>query len=669
MTVMKNKQTFLWGCIGIPILLVLASYLAGVFYFWSYFDSANSVTPLTYLEQFYYYHHLLTFRQHLAISGFLGVLVAFGLPAVALYFHFKEPPESLHGDARWATEPEIEKRKLMTDKGEGVVLGGKVGGRILTYVGDAFLFLLSPTRGGKGISVIIPTLLNWQESLVCTDIKLENWSITSKFRKWVLRQEVFLLNPFAEDGKTHRYNPLTYVRGGALGVTDIQRITAAFYPVSSSAKGNEKFFSTQARNLFLALALMVKETDGMPFTIGEIVRQSSGGGKPLPEFFKGIIEKRDKSRPFSQVALNTMYDVMALSEETLSGVVGSFKAPLENWLSPIFDAATSTSDFDLRDLRRKRMTIYVGIPADYLPVAQEFLNIFFDQLVSVNTTAESLPSKNPEFKHKCLLLMDEFAALGRVNALAHGVSHIAGYGFRLLTVIQDIGQVYKHYGKEDGDNLVNNHSIHLIHTVSVRNQREADSISKALGTKTVTAVSKQRGLGWSGKSNPTNTESDQRRPLMFPHELTSMDYWQEIIMQGGTRPILCEKLGYFKEPAFLNRLKQVSPTLRNSTHSLEKEAFEAIISAGEFSVEPPLVTDDLRSVPKPTEDVTKAWQENKAKFTETGEVLPLSADDVARELTSSKDNVEGTKVEPLPLIDTTVINSTDFNELGDVPMF
>ena len=654
------KQKILWGCISALFLCVFASYLAGVFYYWSFFDSVNSVTPLTYPEQFYYYHHLLFYRKHLVVSGFFGVLVAFGLPALALYLYFKEPPESLHGDARWATEKEIEKRKLLSQIGSGIVLGGKVGKRILTYTGDAFIFLVSPTRGGKGISVIIPTLLNWAQSLVCTDIKLENYRITSKWRKWVLGQDVFLLNPFAEDGKTHRYNPLTYVRDGVLGITDIQRITAALYPVSVNAKGNEKFFTTQARNLFLALALMVRETNGLPFTIGEIVRQSSGGGQPLPEFFKGIIEKRDKSRPFTKTALNSMYDVMGLSEETLSGVVGSFKAPLENWLSPIFDAATSESDFDLRDLRRKRMTVYVGIPADYLPVAQEFLNIFFDQLVALNTTADSLPAINPEYNVRCLLLMDEFAALGKVNALAHGISHISGYGFNLLSVIQDQGQVYKYYGKEDGDNLINNHHFHVIHTVSVRNERESEGISKALGTKTVTAVSKQRGAGWSGKANPSNTESDQRRPLMFPHELRQMNYWKEIVMQSGQYPIFCEKLGYFKEPAFLNRLKQVSPTLRQATSPLDEDGFKAIIAAGELCIELPTVTDDLRVVPKLSQAETNHWKLNRDKFTEMGEPLPESSPVTAKESEVTNAVVES---------DTLNVKADDFNELGDAPLF
>ena len=606
-----NKKWII-GIILIPIIMLGGNYLAGVLYYLSYFVSPKSVNLFTFIEQVYYYHSIPFYQKHLLLAGLIGFGVSIGLPIMAVYFHFKEPAEKLHGDAQWATEPELYQRKLINDIGAGLVLGGKWGKKILTYTGDSFMFLLSPTRGGKGMSVVITNLLNWRDSLVCTDIKLENFAITSKFRKYVLRQKVYLFNPFAEDGKTHRYNPLSYVRDGILAVGDIQTISAFFYPKVVGAKGSENFFNAQARKLFLALALMIRETDGLPFTIGEILRQSSGKGKPLKEYLTSLIEAHPANNPFSDDALTAMYTIMGQAEETLSGTISTFEAPLDNWRSPIFDAATSETDFDFRELRKQRITIYVGITADYLPVATEILNVFFNQLVNLNV--KELPLHNPDLKYKCLLLLDEFAALGQVNELAHAISHIAGYGFRVITIIQDIGQIYKIYGTDTGDNYVNNHTVHVVHTVGSRNNKEAEIISKSLGAKTVIATSHQRGAGWFSQSSPSDTESEQRRPLMLPQELQHMSYWKQIVMIGGEHPIKCDKIGYFKEPVFLERLKQVSPTFRAVTRQLEKEEFEAIVAAGEMEIELPLATTDLRPVPKPTKEQVRQFELSKEAY-------------------------------------------------------
>nr|AEY78165.1 Type IV secretion system protein VirD4 [Aliivibrio fischeri] len=183
------------------------------------------------------------------------------------------------------------------------------------------------------------------------DLKQENFSITSKYRA-KYGQQVFLFNPFTENGQTHRYNPLGYVREGDCKIGDILTITTSFYPIDDP---KNSFWNDQASNLFLGLALMVSETPSLPFTIGELLRQSSGKGKPLKEYLQGIMDDREKSSsPLSESCIDALNRFIALTDNSLSNVLASFNAPLKLWANPLFDAATSANDFDLRELRKKK---------------------------------------------------------------------------------------------------------------------------------------------------------------------------------------------------------------------------------------------------------------------------------------------------------------------------
>lgn len=348
-------------------------------------------------------------------AGYIG----FGVPSLAclalLVLVLKPTRRSLHGDARFATAGDLARHGMFKRSRDGIVVG-KLNGRLVRLSGQQFAILAAPTRSGKGVGVVIPNLLDYQESMVVLDIKQENFELTSGWRAGQ-GQEVFLFNPFAQDRRSHRWNPLSYVATDpAFRVSDLMSIAAMLYPDGAD---EQKFWVSQARNAFMAFCLYLFENrddeqrSGFPGpagapTLGQLYRLSSGDGSELRPYLLKLSQK-----PFLGGNARTAFaNLLSQADETFASIMGTFKEPLNAWINPVLDAATGGDDFLLTDVRRKRMTIYIGIQPDKLAEARLVVNLFFSQLINCNT--RELPRANPELKHQCLLLMDEFTSIGGV---------------------------------------------------------------------------------------------------------------------------------------------------------------------------------------------------------------------------------------------------------------
>ncbi|WP_234487061.1 type IV secretory system conjugative DNA transfer family protein [Paraburkholderia aspalathi] len=529
------------GLVLFAVALVAADYVAGFM-----FLVINKTNPLgtnleTFYQYWYYYHADPLQSKHLKVAATIAVIACFVAPVIAILQLSAEGPRSLHGDARFATAREVRKSGLMSELG---IIVGKFGGRFLIFAGQQFVILAAATRGGKGVGFVIPNLLNWRDSVVNFDPKQENYEKTAGFRK-KHGQEVHLFNPFAEDWRTSRYNPLAYISDDPnFRVGDVLSIGTILYPAGDS---KDAFWNDQARNLFLGLTLYLCETPELPRTIGEVYRQSSGKGKPVKDHLSDIIAERDESdRPLSEVCVDALMRFISTSENTLANIVASFNAPLIHWSNPIVDAATSANDFDLRELRKKRMSIYVGITPDYLDQASLLVNLFFSQLINLNT--KELPEKNPALRYQCLLLMDEFTSIGRIAIIAKAIAYMAGYGLRLATVIQSIGQLESTYPKE-ARNLITNHALQILFTP--REKNDANEYSEMLGYLTDRTPNKSRSgpRGFFGKGNLTESQNDaqNKRALLLPQELREMSLDKEIVMLENVKPIMADKIKWYAD--------------------------------------------------------------------------------------------------------------------------
>ncbi|TAA28860.1 type IV secretory system conjugative DNA transfer family protein [Pseudoxanthomonas winnipegensis] len=477
--------------------------------------------------------------------GFGGVLIVYIL-ILALLFKQKKP--SLHGDARFANAGDLNKHKMLQPSNTGIIVG-RFGGKLVRLPGQQFVILAAPTRSGKGVGIVIPNLLDYAESVVVLDIKQENFDLTSGWRK-SQGHEVYLFNPFAEDRRTHRWNPLTYVSSDpAFRVSDLMSIAAMLYPDGAD---EQKFWVSQARNAFMAFALFLFENHddeiatGFPFssgapTLGRIYRLSSGDGTDLKTYLRGLA-----SRKFlSDNARSAFSNLLSQADETFASIMGTLKEPLNAWINPVLDAATSGDDFLLTDLRKKKMSIYVGIQPNKLAESRLIVNLFFSQIINLNT--RELPQSNPELKYQCLLLMDEFTAIGKVDIIASAVSYMAGYNIRLLPIIQSMAQLDATYGKDVSRTIITNHALQIIY--APREQQDANDYSEMLGYTTFKRRNITRGR------EVTRSISEERRALMLPQELKAMGFDQEVFLyEGIAHPVKCEKIKYYKDRYFTSRL-------------------------------------------------------------------------------------------------------------------
>ena len=398
----------------------------------------------------------------------------------------------------------------------------------------------------------MPNLLQFQESAVVLDIKGENYNLTSEFRRRYTGNEIFYFNPFSET--THRWNPLLYVSTDPnFRANDLMALAAIIYP----ANEKDPFWPDSARNLFVGLALIVLETPGLPQTFGEILRQGSGKGQQVTDYLNHIMNVRASSdTPLSLVCVDALNRFLNNAENTLKGVLATFTAPLSIWGNAVVDKATSDNDFDLRDVRKKKMTVYVHIPAGEILQAGFILNLVFSQLINENVKV--LPEQDPALKYQCLLLLDEFTAMGKVAIIAKGVGYMAGYNMRIAIVIQDKTQLESVYGKEDAHNIISNMGAVIYFTPS--QVKEAEEYSKMIGYDTVKTTSLQHqniGALNRGHYSVSETETNQQRALMLPQELLSMSKDKELVVRSGMPVINADKIRYFEDPFFKERFTAV----------------------------------------------------------------------------------------------------------------
>jgi type IV secretion system protein VirD4 len=491
-------------------------------------------------------------RKKLLLSiGLCGIGLVVVLPAALVAA--ARPRRPLHGDARFANAAEVARAGLVGDARSPSILVGRYGKRFLALPGQLSVMLSAPTRSGKGVGVVIPNLLNWPDSVVVLDIKGENYEVTAGYRD-AHGQAVYAFSPFDEVARSHRWNPLSTVRTSPLHrVGDLLSIGQVFFPNDGGSTSSEAFFNDQARNLFLGIGLYLLETPELPRTIGEMLRQSSGKGQPLKDHFTAAIKQRQEGgEALSEESVDALQRLLSNSENTLSSIVSTFNAPLVIFADAVVDAATSADDFRLEDVRSRRMSVYVRVPPNRLANARPLLNLFFSQLVSLNT--RTLPSQDIGMAVQCLLVNDEFAAMGRVGVISSAAAFLAGYNLRLLTVVQAMSQLDAVYGEKEARTFATNHGLQILY--APREQRDADEYSAMLGHFTERATSRGRSRSFSGRGQTTvsRNESEQRRALLLPQEFKELGSERLVIVMENCKPILGEKIRYHREKVFRARL-------------------------------------------------------------------------------------------------------------------
>ncbi|QYC11463.1 type IV secretory system conjugative DNA transfer family protein [Brevundimonas nasdae] len=494
---------------------------------------------------FWYYRFDADVRRWLGIGTAVAGLILCALGAAA----FVARRRPLHGAARWASDAETTRAGLRARSG---VLLGRTGGDFLIADGPDHIMLYAPTRTGKGVGVVIPNLLAWPDAVVVLDIKRENFLATAGYRARA-GQAVHLFDPLAPDGETSRFNPLGHVdRNDDYAVLDeLQRMAAMIFPGSDHA---DPFWSEAARTGFIGVGGYVAATPDLPFTLGEIFRQLTAS-KPQSRWETILADRASGAHPLPAAAAAAIRDFIAASENTFSSVRQSITTRMGLWLNDRVDAATSTSDFDLRTLREGRLSLYLGATPDNLLRVQPLYALLFQQLIDLNSRSLPGPEDRP-----VLVILDEFARLGAAPVLAHGFSWVAGYGLRLLAVLQSPAQLRATYGPELTEDILSNCGIEIV--FAPRALKVAQELSDRLGYYTTPGRSRSSPVGL-GRGRRSTTVSDQRRALMLPQELMQLPSDALIVLKAGSLPVRGRKIVYWRERAFKRRLRPPPPVLRS----------------------------------------------------------------------------------------------------------
>jgi type IV secretion system protein VirD4 len=445
--------------------------------------------------------------------------------------------EPLQGAARFANEREIKRHGFRS--ATGIVVGRK-SGRFLTFGGSEHVLIEAPTRSGKGVGIVIPNLLTWQGSVVVLDVKRENFDASAGFRARY-GQDVFLFNPTDRQGCTARYNPLAYIDRSDPDdvIIELQKIATMLFVAPDRG---EAFWANGARTGFAGVGAWLAESSDEPLTMGAIYRYLTEGD--ARSFFKK--ELANPNLNLSTGCRTALGDFAGGSDNSFADIKKTITNVLGLWLNPLVDAATSASDFDLRDLRKRHISIYLGVSPDELDRVAPLYNLLFQQLIDLNV--RELPDDTTPVP--VLVILDEFARLGRASVIASAFSYVAGYGIRLLPVIQSRSQLRGVYGEHVADEIVANCGVEVAFTP--KELRVANELSDRIGY--VGQESVTRSLTINGLlANRSKSISEQRRALLLPQELMQFPSDRLILLRGGIPPIIGTKIFYFKSRFFKKR--------------------------------------------------------------------------------------------------------------------
>lgn len=443
--------------------------------------------------------------------------------------------EALHGDARWAGEEDIKKAGLRAKK--GMLLGeDKLGYLIASGYQHALLF--APTGSGKGVGFVIPNLLFWEDSVVVHDIKLENYELTSGWRK-KMGQDCYVWSPADPDGFTHCYNPIDWVsaKPGQM-VDDVQKIANLIMP-------EKEFWNNEARSLFLGVVLYLIAVPEKIKSFGEVVRTMRSDDV----VYNLAVVLDTIGQEIHPVAYMNIAAFLQKADKERSGVISTMNSNLELWANPLIDTATASSDFNVLMFKRKLTTVYVGLTPDNLKRLQPLMQVFYQQ--ATEFLSRKLPSKEDPFG--VMFMMDEFPTLGKMEQFMTGIAYFRGYHVRLFLIIQDTQQLKGIY-EEAGMNSFLSNSTYRV-TFAANNYETANLISQLCGNKTVESVSSNRPkfLDFNPASRSLNVSKAQRA-LLLPQEVIGLPRDEQILLIESSPPIKSKKIMYYKDPFFTKKL-------------------------------------------------------------------------------------------------------------------
>ncbi|MGH3711568.1 MAG: type IV secretory system conjugative DNA transfer family protein [Pseudonocardiaceae bacterium] len=498
--------------------------------------------------------------------------------------------ENLHGTARWATAEDIEEAGLFVPSdriGSSVVVGafptpsGDL--RYLLDDGPSHVAALAPTRSGKGVALVLPTLFTWLHSVIVNDLKGELWALTSGWRQRYAKNKVLRFEPAAVEGSV-RFNPLAEVRFGTLHeVGEVQTIVTML--VDPSGKGMEDHWSKTAHAFLTGVIIHLYYSlkgQGRQVSLPEVVLALSRPGegdeeaaRRIEALYKEMVENRHSNGVRHDTVAGAAQDMLNRSDTERSGVLSTAMSHLALYRDPLVAANVSVSDFRISDLmdHEHPVTLYlIVLPPDkerMQPLMRLLLNQILTGLMQVKPKFENARQVAPH-KHRLLMMLDEFPSFRRLDVFKDQLAFIAGYGIKAYLIMQDIAQLQDIYGRNE--TIISN--CHIRVAFAPNRIETGRWISDNCGVKTAVTENISISGARHGAFAKSFTKSyhEISRPLLTPDEAMRLrganrdkksdeiiDAGEVIILAAGRAPIRGQQALFFRDETFLARAKVPPP--------------------------------------------------------------------------------------------------------------
>jgi type IV secretion system protein VirD4 len=496
---------------------------------------------------FWWWYHFDAYAPEIFVEGAAiaasGGFASIGVAILMSVWRARESTNVVtYGSARWATVTEIREAGMLGQ--DGVVLG-QLGHDYLRHDGPEHVLCFAPTRSGKGVGLVIPTLLTWPGSAIVHDIKGENWSLTAGWRTRFGR--VLLFDPTNADSAA--YNPLLEVRRGPAEVRDVQNVADILVDPEGALERRNHWEKTSHSLLVGAiLHVLYAESDK---TLAGVVNFLSDPKRPIETTLKAMMTTRhlgaDGPHP---VVASTARELLNKSENERSGVLSTAMSFLGLYRDPVVAEVTRRCDWRIDDLvtGERPATLYLVVPPSDISRTKPLVRLVLNQIGRRLT--EELETTNRH--HRVLLMLDEFPALGRLDFFESALAFMAGYGLKSFLIAQSLNQIEKAYGPNNA--ILDN--CHVRVSFATNDERTAKRVSDALGTATeLRAMQNYAGhrlSPWLGHLMVSRQET--ARPLLTPGEIMQLPATDEIVLVSGLQPIRTKKARYYEDRRLTARI-------------------------------------------------------------------------------------------------------------------
>ena len=489
----------------------------------------------------------------------LGLMTGAGLAYLFGGMVFGVTATDAHGDARWANAKEIRAARLINDW--GLVLGKlgnpeKKASHLRAHTDDQGTVLVSgPPRSGKGVGIVVPTLLDYPGSLIVYDVKGELFETTSR-RRLEKGDKVRVLSPFDVQfpnnpdgslvGRSHSFNPLVEI--AAMDdledrLVRISEISAALLAPKSTT-GAEASLMEDAQEIFEAAAAIVcNEPEPSLGRVLQVLTPEVAGDDEIPDY-KGMFAVLAPRAP-DPVSKGAMLRMAGQDNKQLGIYLSVLMGGgLNAWRNPTIVRATKSNDFDFESMRWEPQTCYISIPEAHKQVARPLVRLFIQ--CAINALRRRLIASGEDFL-PVLFLIDEFHSLGKMQGVLDAVTTLPGYGGRLCLIVQSPASLREHYGPAGEEILTESSHLHV--WLTPNSEETKQKLSKALGNKTVTQKSVS-GRNWSKEPGRSESWSEKSRALLTPEEIGRLGKEEVIITGKGLFPIRTNRVSYYKDHRF-----------------------------------------------------------------------------------------------------------------------